>query len=153
LVVISGNVFFHKWIFPFLWEGFFVFVFLTTPAEQKDAAFILMLIVFMAFGLFAWVGFLGMPDRIEDHGGYLVVQRYRTRETIPIANIKGVTKSYGARSYNVLIELGKPCAFGKEIEFKPQRWRRFTSFGGEDDIVEQLADRVQRAQRLARSRV
>ena len=136
-----------------MWEGFLVFVFLTTPAEQKDATSILMLMGFMAFGLFVWVGFLGMPDRIEDHGGYLVVQRYRTRETIPIANIKGVTKSRGARSYDVLIELGKPCAFGKEIEFKPQRWRQFTLLGGEDDIVEQLADRVQRAQRLARSKV
>jgi hypothetical protein len=136
-----------------VWEGFLVFVFLTTPAEQKGAVSILMLVVFMAFGLFAWVGFLGMPDRVEDHGGYLVVQRYRARETIPIANIKSVTKSYGARSYNVLIELSKPCAFGKEIEFKPQRWRRFTPFGGGEDIVEQLADRVESAQRLARSKV
>ena len=119
----SGQTYFSKRVFPFLWFGFlgfFVLVTLSSGNVAQDPMSLGIPLIMAVFGFFimrllVW----DLVDEVYDCGSFLLVRNRDEEDSIPLANVMNVSVSTNQRPPRITLRLVNPCKFGTEIAFSP----------------------------------
>ena len=150
-VISSGSTRFQKYIFPAIWLGALLLIFLAplkAGVPRRDPMFfigpVLMAVVgILIFKKLVW----GLADEVRDGGDYLVVRRGSDEVTIRLVDVINVSESSNTNPPRVTLRLAQPTKFGDEVAFMPVRQGFSLNPFKRNAIVEDLIVRVDKARR------
>jgi hypothetical protein len=151
---ISRSVAFHRRIIPLLGLVVLLVVSVVAVSDTMNGrrpwswSNLLFLLVVMAFGYaITWLQTSGLADEVLDAGDYLIVRIGPQAARVPIADIESVSESIFLYPGRVTVRLVRPCPFGRVITFMTAVDLSYLIPLVKSRAVEDLAERVERAQR------
>lgn len=153
----SGQTYFMKRIFPFLWlgivgAGFIVAILVPTQMQHNPAIhsppqiFLVFPIVMLVIGFALFRKLLwDLADSVDDARDYLLVRRGSIEQRVMLANVMNVSVSQFTNPQRLTLRLRSAGPLGDEIVFIPkQPGLRLNPFK-RNEIAENLMRRVDEA--------
>jgi hypothetical protein len=148
----SKMTFFYKRIFPVVWFGFLILLFLLTAvplllggARNNAPPYPLLIVplIMIGFGYFVMKKLVfDLVDEVWEDGDSLVVKNRGQEEHIALSNIKNVSYAPLINPPRVTLSVRQPTTFGEQITFMaPMRFAPFST----SPIIHDLIERVDRA--------
>ncbi len=119
----------------------------------EDRSFVELIVIaaVLTFGyVLTWLNTAGLADEVWDAGDSLIVRVGETSARIPLADIEGMTESRVFDCRRLTIRLLRPAPFGRVLAFVAPRGFLESLMPFKSQFVEELEERVARAQQHAR---
>jgi hypothetical protein len=120
----SGQTFFLKKIFPFIWYGVLIAVAvaaLATGSWKAEPQAVLAPVLMMLVGYFVMpLGIRDLADQVLDDGSFLLVRKGRVKQRIALEEIEDVHVTRTDNPARLTLKLRVPGKLGKQVVFIPK---------------------------------
>ena len=151
----SGQTFFMKRVFPFLWLGVIgigvvVAALAPMPAAKNPGVhvpppyfFLLVPGLMLVFGVILFRKLLwDLADSVDDARDYLLVRRGSIEQRVMLANVMNISMSQFTNPPRLTLRLRKPGPLGDEIVFIPKTTGMRLNPFRRNEIAERLMRRI-----------